>query len=88
MPRFRWMLIVVVISGVLTTACVPEPSAGEAASAGPDLTVCEDPRAQVCTLQYDPVCGYLGGDNFKTYSNACAACADGAVSEHRPGACE
>lgn len=88
MPRFTWILIVVAISNFLTTACSPQPPVREAVSAGPDLSACEDPRAQVCTLQYDPVCGHLGGDDHKTYGNACAACADSAVSGHRPGTCE
>ena len=88
MPRFRWMLIVVVISNFLTAACSPESAVGEAAPADPALTACEVPRAQACTAHYDPVCGNLGGDNYKTYANACAACSDPAVSGHRAGACE
>lgn len=88
MSRSRWMLIIVALTYFLITACSPEPASGEAAPAGPGLTACTDPRGQVCTAQYDPVCGYLGGDNYKTYSNACSACSDAAVSGHRPGACE
>ena len=76
----------------LGAACAPAPATGEATSSVPDLTACEDPRPQVCALNYDPVCGYHGDDNYKTggktYGNACSACADDAVSGHRPGACE
>ena len=88
MSRFRWMLIVVVLTNFLVAACSREPATGEGATADPELTACTDPRSQVCTAQYDPVCGYLGGDNPKTFSNACMACADAGVSGHRPGACE
>jgi hypothetical protein len=42
----------------------------------------------VCTAHYDPVCGALGDGTYKTYSNACSACSDAAVTGHRPGACE
>jgi hypothetical protein len=88
MPRLTWILIVVATTSFLTIACSPEPRPREAASAGPALSACEDPRPQLCTLQYEPVCGHLGGDDHKTYANACAACANAAVSGHWPGACE
>ena len=81
-------LLMVVMSGFAAVACSPAPPAGEAAASGPELSVCEDPRAQICTAHYDPVCGHVGNDKYKTYANACSACSDGAVSGHRPGACE
>lgn len=88
MWRFRWMLIVVVLNNFLIAACSRQPDAGEAATAGSELAACTDPRAQICTAHYDPVCGYVGGGKQKTFSNACMACADAGVSGHRPGACE
>jgi len=88
MSRFRWMLMVVVLTSVLVIACSPQATTREAAPPGAELTACTDPRPQICTADYNPVCGYLGGDNYKTFSNGCSACSDAAVSGHRPGACE
>ena len=67
------------------TACV---------SVGPDKTenagaanACEDPRPQVCTADYRPVCGALGDASLKTYSNGCSACGDSNVTSWVAGEC-
>jgi len=86
-PR-SWRFVAVVIGSLVAVACSPAPPADEAISSTPESTACEDPRPQVCTLQYDPVCGITIADKYKTYSNACSACSDEAVTGHRPGACE
>ena len=43
----------------------------------------EDLAAQVCTLDYSPVCG----DDGVTYGNACGACASGSINYHVSGEC-
>jgi hypothetical protein len=61
----------------------PKDDSGEAG-----LVTCTDPRPQVCTMQYDPVCGRIGeGDasEWKTYASDCSACGDPQVSAYRPG---
>lgn len=88
MLRCTRLLMVVAMTGSAGVACSPAPPAGEAAASGPELIVCVDPRPQICTAHYDPVCGRDGDGEYKTYANACSACSDGAVSGHRPGACE
>jgi len=50
-------------------------------------TICTDPRPQICTMDYRPVCAQLSDGTFKTYSNGCTGCSDPAVIEHREGAC-
>ena len=50
--------------------------------------VCTDPRPEVCTMDYNPVCATLADGSTATYPNGCGACADVAVVSHRPGACE
>ena len=55
-----------------------------------DLIPCTEPRPEVCTMDYDPVCGLRklsGIDQWKTYSNDCTACSDTAVSGYKPNAC-
>ena len=50
-----------------------------------DLTLCPEPRPQICTREYMPVCGYNSADDsWKTYGNPCSACADSAVSWLKP----
>ena len=46
----------------------------EIAAAG--ATVCEDPRPQVCTMDYRPVCATLKDGSIKTFANGCGACAE------------
>jgi len=59
---------------------------------------CKDPRPQICTREYRPVCGTrdtgircvttpCASYEYKTYGNACTACADPKVIEYRSGAC-
>ena len=62
----------------------------EKANSQPDtkaFTACTDPRPQICTMQYDPVCAKLETSS-KTYATDCTACSDHAVSGYYPGACE
>jgi hypothetical protein len=52
------------------------------------MVACAEPRPQVCTQDYRPVCALLNDGNFKTYANGCNACADPAVTGYREGPCE
>jgi hypothetical protein len=60
---------------------------------------CEAPRPEVCTQEYVPVCGLVDKgipcvtlpcptETWKTYSNACTACAIPYVVGYRAGACD
>jgi hypothetical protein len=49
--------------------------------------VCEEPRPQVCTMEYNPVCARLDDGSQQTYSNGCGACADARVVAWREQAC-
>jgi hypothetical protein len=49
--------------------------------------VCEDPRPEVCTMDYRPVCGTLKDGSIKTYPNGCGACADINVTSWVENAC-
>ncbi len=74
------------------------PAVEEPQSSG-ELTTCSDPRREMCTREYRPVCAEVDtgvrcikapcpSTEKKTYSNACTACADKKVMSHRPGACK
>lgn len=60
---------------------------------------CTEPRPQICTLQYAPVCAYVDNGircirapcpniDRKTYGNACTACADPKAYGYENGECE
>ncbi len=54
----------------------------------PGAVVCSDPRPQVCTMDYTPVCAARDSGETATYANACGACSDQRVIYHLPGSCE
>ena len=85
----------IVLATLLLAACQQAESPGKVSGA----TVCEDPRPEMCTREYRPVCALRDTgvrcvtepcDNTeqKTYGNACDACADPAVISYTEGACE
>jgi len=53
----------------------------------PGISLCTDPRPEICTQQYAPVCGVRDDGSRRTYSNACSACADTDVVGSLAGAC-
>jgi len=52
-----------------------------------DLILCEEPRPQICTKEYDPVCGTLKDGSVKTGSTGCTSCSDSEVVGYKMGAC-
>lgn len=60
---------------------------------------CEEPRPEMCTQQHEPVCASrdtgircvttpCDSTEWKTYSNACMACADHDVYGYKNNACD
>ncbi len=49
---------------------------------------CKDPRPQMCTMIYQPVCGLNKDGVFKTYASDCSACADSNVVGYNDEACK
>jgi len=52
-----------------------------------DLILCEEPRPQICTREYDPVCATLQDGSTKTDSTGCTSCSDPEVVGYKKGAC-
>ncbi len=52
------------------------------------VTYCKEPRPQMCTMDYTPVCGLVDNKAVKTFGNACGACGDKKVSQHIKGECQ
>ena len=74
-------------------------AAKSAAATGDEVVVCSEPRPQICTHDYKPVCASRDTgircvttpcpttENI-TYSNGCAACSDKRVISYQSGSCE
>ena len=67
----------------LLTACAGNPGTQPPS----DLTICSEPRPEICTAHYDPVCGTLADGSTATYATSCTACADAKVSGWIAGEC-
>ena len=52
-----------------------------------DLILCEEPRPQICTREYNPVCATLKDGGTKTGSTGCTSCSDPEVVGYKMGAC-
>ena len=94
------IIIVMISAGVLISACQPKK-----VKPTPQIVVkpavfkkCTDPRPQMCTREYRPVCASKdtgvrcvttpcpSAEN-KTYATGCTACADPKVHGYVAGAC-
>ena len=49
---------------------------------------CPEPRPEICTQDYRPVCAQMQDGSVKTYSNGCGACSDPAVVGYSDGECQ
>ena len=73
---------------LLLTLLVAVVMAEEKESDKKEFTTCKEPRPEMCTQDYRPVCAKLGDESMKTYSNGCTACTDPKVVGYYQGACE
>jgi hypothetical protein len=77
--------IIAVLPGFLLLASCATPMGGQMPA---NAVQCTDPRPQICTMDYTPVCATRAeATEMATYANACTACADLSVIYHQPGAC-
>ena len=66
------------------TACT---ATGQPKADVTNSTRCTEPRPEMCTMDYNPVCGHLADGSSKTYSNGCGACSDPKVLSYSQGEC-
>ena len=86
-----WRLTAVILSVLLAgcgTSQSPAPALPpEPAPVEDPVAQCSEPRPQVCTMEYNPVCARRMDDTSGTYSSPCNACADDSVTRYVPGVC-
>lgn len=75
------------LMGALVSACAVYSEKGTRSSVS-EQTVCEDPRPQICTSEYNPVCASYKDGSKKTASTGCTACSEPEVTGYTMGACE
>ena len=83
------MSTLLIFSWLSLTGCatVP-PSTEKVKNTEAKITVCTEPRPQICTREYLPVCAIKKDGAEKTYATGCTACSDKQVVSYREGACE
>lgn len=69
-----------IAAALVLAGCSAQPPASP-------MTACSEPRPQVCTMEYAPVCADLVAGGSRQYSSACNACADDAVAGYLNGDC-
>ena len=75
--------------GPLTTTLLAVVAMAEGkGSEQKEFTACKEPRPQMCTREYRPVCAKRADGSMKTYSNGCTACTDPKVVGYYQGACD
>ena len=77
------LLLILVIGGCASSH---ETTGGSAVTG--NITACTEPRPQICTREYRPVCAMLADGSTLTYATGCTACSDQRVSGYRDLACE
>lgn len=81
-PSSLSLLGLMLLAGHAVTGCSTATSSDD-----PSFTKCEEPRPQVCTQEYRPVCAELQNGETKTYATGCTACSDVNVVGYRPEEC-
>ena len=87
MLRMTYILLLAVLSQ-LSISCASYGEKNDINEPGAlDVILCEEPRPQICTREYNPVCATLNDGSIKTGSTGCAACSDAQVKGYVMGAC-
>lgn len=62
-------------------------SLGKGDSKKNNVTICTEPRPQICTREYKPVCAKLSDGSVKTYATGCTACSNPDIVSYVEGPC-
>ncbi len=80
-------IISLVVISVLISACAAY-SEKDTNPSTLNLIICQEPRPQICTNEYNPVCARLKDGDTRTDATACTACSDPEVVGYKMGACK
>ena len=95
MYQFLWrqhigvlVLCNVVVSLQVGGCADTKPQQTQKTESAPNIILCKEPRPQICTQEYVPVCANLKDGAKRTYASGCVACSDANVLSYRPNRCE
>ena len=80
-------LLLTATLSMVSVSCVDHSSQGLVTSDPLDIVICQQPRPQICTREYNPVCATLKDGSLRTGATGCSACADPDVVSYTRGAC-
>ena len=79
-------LLIHMLMLLMLTSCA---YSNEKEAVGMDASIiCKEPRSQLCTREYNPVCSTLADGSSRTDSTGCTACADSKVVSYIMGECK
>ncbi len=95
MARFFWpkhtkalVLCGIVVSLQVGGCADTKPHEPQRTESSPNMIRCTEPRPEICTQEYLPVCAKLKNGAKQTYAPGCVACSDADVVSYRPDPCE
>ncbi len=63
------------------------PASSKRTDVAGGLTQCTEPRPEICTREYAPVCALLQEGTRRSYASKCVACSDQNVVAYKAGKC-
>ncbi len=95
MVRFVWheqtkalVLYGIVVSLQVGGCANTKPHEIQTTESSPNVIQCTEPRPEMCTQEYLPVCAELKNGTKQTYASGCVACSDANVVSYRSDPCE
>jgi len=84
---FCTAFLFITLSSCAANTSTEDTNSGKAESKEKKITICTEPRPQICTREYNPVCATLNDGSVKTYATGCTACSDTKVIHYMAGVC-
>lgn len=81
--RFFFLMVFVMLSSCV----IYSKSAETAKPVKRDMIACENPRPEMCTRDFRPVCSLSEDGVYKTYAAFCNACMNKQVKSYYKGVC-
>jgi len=86
MNNIRAQLLACILYGLCACQSSPAPEQPTKTNA-PLKQVCPEPRPQICTMIYDPVCATRADGSRTLEASNCSACGDQDVVSYQQGPC-